>query len=312
MNDTYSRQHLSAETLQALLEGQLPAGEAGPAERHLAACARCSAEYEAFQVLFRELEELPSLAPSAGFSRRVMAKVVLAEPLSLAARIRGWAGVAAPSDHPSGEGLQDLVDGVLPARVAARMSAHLEGCHVCAHEAKALRGTVEALEGLGRFSPSEGFAARVMAQVTVPAPAPVRVADWKRAVGWLQGLVPQTRQAWAAVSGVALTPAVTLGLVLWTVFSHPTLTPGALVSFLGWKVTELAGVAWQAFSATALESAGLFKIYSMLGSLAGSPLTLAGLFTAMSVGTVAAVWVLYRNLIVHHPMDGRIAHAPLS
>ena len=30
------------------------------------------------------------------------------------------------------------------------------------------------------------------------------------------------------------------------------------------------------------------------------------------VGTVAAVWVLYRNLIVHHPMDGRIAHAPLS
>ena len=41
-----------------------------------------------------------------------------------------------------------------------------------------------ALEALGRFAPSEGFAARVMAGVRIPepaaAPAPAAVGSWDR------------------------------------------------------------------------------------------------------------------------------------
>jgi len=159
---------------------------------------------------------------------------------------------------------------------------------------------------------NEGFAARVMAQVRVPAPAPARVPEWRRALAWAASLMPHTRQAWAAVSGVALTPAVTLGLVFWTVFSHPTLTLDALVSFTWWKATEGAGLAWQAVASAATDSAGLFNLFSFFGSLALSPMAVAGLVAAFSLGSVAATWVLYRNLFAHHPMDARIAHAPLS
>lgn len=312
MNGHTHRQHLGAEALQALLEGELPHGERRTAEEHLASCPRCAAEMDAWRALFEGLSELPPLAPSPSFAQKVMAGVEIPERLPLAARVRAWLGAPERRAHPSGERLQDFVGGALPARKAAQVSEHLEGCAACAREAEAWRATFARLQTLERLAPSAGFADLVMARVHVPAPAPARVPEWRRALAWLGTLVPQTRQAWAAVSGVALTPAVTLGLVVWTVFSHPTLTLGSLASFAWWKATDLAAVAWQALASTAMESAGLFSIYSFLGSLPLSPAALAGAFAVLSLGTVTACWVLYRNLFAHHPMDGRIAHAPLS
>lgn len=305
-------EHLSAEVLQALLEGELPVAERARAEEHLGSCAGCAAELDGWRSLFERLDALPELAPSTAFTDRVMDGLVTAEPLPLAARIRARLGFAADSAHPSDERLQDFVERLLPARLAARVRTHLEACPACAEQAAAWRVTFARLQQLERFAPSEGFAGQVIAGVRVPIPAPACVPEWKRALRWVGGLVPQTRQAWATVSGVALTPAVTVGLVLWSVFSHPTLTPAALASFVWWKTSALVTVAWQALSARALESAGLFEVYSFFGSLAWSPAALAAAFVALSAGTVVAVWVLYRNLFASHPVDGQVAHASLS
>lgn len=312
MSQQSPTQHLSAEVVQALLEGELPVGERTRAEEHLASCALCAAETDLWRAVFQSLRDLPALAPSETFAERVMAGLVAPEPRSLAARVRTRLGLPASVSHPAQERLQSFAEGSLPARHAARVSTHLVGCPTCAGEAAAWRATFTALGRIERLAPADGFAERVMARVKVPAPAPARAADWKRALGWVAALVPQTRQAWATVSGVALTPAVTLGLVIWTVCSHPTLTPGALASFAWWKVSELAAAAWQATASVALESAGLFEVYSFLGSLALSPMALAGAFVSLSAGTVAATWILYRNLFVPHPVDGRVAHALVS
>jgi hypothetical protein len=117
-------------------------------------------------------------------------------------------------------------------------------------------------------------------------------------------MMPQTRQAWAALSGVALTPALATGLVLWSVFTHPSLTPGALASFSWWKASAFASTLWQTGSAAALETTGLFGIYSMLESIALTPAAAAGAFLTLSLGTVCAIWVLYKNLFANHPVDG--------
>ena len=111
---------------------------------------------------------------------------------------------------------------------------------------------------------------------------------------------------------MAVTPLATLGLLVWTLATHPTLTPGALAAFAWWKASELAGVAWQAVASTVVESSGLFEVYSFIGSLVSSPALLVLAFVAMSVGTVSAAWILYRNLVVTPPPDGRYAHASIS
>lgn len=306
--------HVSGETLQALLEGQLAAGEARLAEEHLAVCPRCAAEREAWQALFGGLSRLPALDAPADFHLRVMEGVRLRATPSLAARIAARIGGALRPAHPGLERLQDYLDGRLAVAQAARVERHLDGCAACAAEAARWRATFAELDALQRLAPAEAFADRVMARVRLPAPAVAAATAPRRAraLAWLGRAVPQTRQAWAALSGVALTPAVTLGLVLWTLVTHPTLTAGALASFAWWKATELAGAAWELASASLIESAGVFRLYAFLESMALSPTALAGGFLLLSAGTVAASWVLYRNLFSHHPMDGRIAHAPLS
>lgn len=309
MNERVPSTHLSAELMQALLEGELPQGERARVEEHAASCARCAAELDGWRTLFRTLGELPGLAPAEGFADRVMVGVA---PLPLAARVRGWLGVAAGPAHVDGPRMQDWLDGRLSARHAARVEEHLAACGACAREAEAWKGTFAALGRVERLAPTEGFSRRVMSQVRVPAPVPAPAPEWRRALGWARGFLPGSRRAWAAVSGVALTPAVTLGLVLWSVLSHPAITPGALASFAWWKATELSAAAWSVVSARALESGVVLQVYTMLGSLAVSPAVVAGAAVALCAGMLAASWVLYRNLVVAHPLDGQVAHASLS
>lgn len=306
-------QHPSAETIQAFLEGELPGGERSRIEEHLASCARCGEEVDGWRLLYAELDELPALRPSGDFARRVMEEVEVPRRLSLVARVRQALGSLLPDSDPHlpGERIQDLVEGVLPARQAARSRAHLDGCEQCAGRERSWRTVMEGLDALGHLEPSEAFAERVMAGVRVPAAAPTarKVPAWKQALAAAWGLVPKTRRAWAAVSGVAVTPAVIVGLVGYAVFSHPTLTLGALVSFAWWKATALATVLWDGVATMALESAGAFQLYSMFESLAAAPAAVAGGFLLFSAATAAAVWILYKNLIATHPVDGRISHA---
>ncbi len=316
MNDIHFHEHLSAEAVQALLDGALSPAERARAEEHVASCARCASEIDGWRDVFEDLEDLPTLAPAAGFADRVVAGIEAPEQLPWAARARAAlaARLAPDSGHADDGRLQDLAAGVLAARQETRLRSHLDGCAACASRAESWRTVLGHLDRLDRFAPSEDFAARVMAEVhvSVPATAPARVPEWRRMLARARRLVPQSRRAWAAISGVAVTPAATLGLVLWTVFTHPAITPAGLASFAWWKASELAGLAWAAATSRAMQSTEIFGLFSWIRSLALTPTALVAAFLVFSAGTVVAAWVLYRNLLNTHPVDAGYGHASLS
>lgn len=313
MKNRHHPQHLSAERIQALLDGVLSQDERAGVEAHLRSCPRCAGELDGWRALFDGIRDLPVLVPGRGFSDRVISGVTIHEPLPLTARVRQSLAAMlaeAAGHHVGGPTLQDFLDGLAPADVAARVQSHLAVCSTCAEEASEWRSVLSRLDDIPRFGPAEGFAERVMLEVRIPEAQALgqRVPEWRRVLGAVGRLVPKTRQAWAALSGVAVTPAVTAGLMLWTLFTHPTLTLGALASFTWWKITDLAAAAWQALASAALESSGVFSVFSLVESLPLSPMTLAGVFLALSLGTSLAAWVLYRNLLATGRPDSRYAH----
>lgn len=68
--------HLSADDLDAWIEGRLGSARAG----HLRHCAECRDLVERERALMELLGALPRLAPAAGFEDRVMARVRVPEP----------------------------------------------------------------------------------------------------------------------------------------------------------------------------------------------------------------------------------------
>ena len=324
MNTRHEHEHLSEERLQAFLDEELPRREHRLAEEHLRACARCSAELEAWRVLFSEIGKVPSLRPHEGFASRVMTRVQIPEPLSLGERIRARASAlvgGSVRDHVRPELLQDLVDGALPGRHAARIRQHLDGCATCTHEADRWAKVFGKLDTLPRHAPSPAFADLVMARVAVPeasttvegARAAVPADPLAVAARWIrkaQVLVPRTRRAWAALSGAAVTPLVTLGLVAYAVFSHAALTPGALLSYAWWQVSDLAAAAWGAGWGTIAQGLTSLGAQGLVETAASAPLALAAVFTAYSLLVVLALRVLYKNLVTARSVG--IRHAQIS
>jgi anti-sigma factor RsiW len=318
-------EHTSADRLQALLDGALPPRERARVEEHLAGCARCAEELDGWRLLFEELSALPRHAPAQGFQARVMASVALPSAAPLGERLRRRILALLPSprpEHPGSERLQDFLDGALPAGQAGRLVAHLDACEACASEADAWRAVYARLGALPELAPRAGFADRVMAAVRLtspamaetesraPAVAGLRLPDWRRALAVAGRVVPRvlpkTRRAWAALAGVAVTPAVTVGLVLYTLFSHPTLTPQALISFAIWKITELAAVTWGGLTALAFDAGQVVGVDALARSLFEAPVMLAGGALAYSFVCALALRVLYKNLW------GQRRHARLS
>jgi anti-sigma factor RsiW len=303
--------HLSAEQIQAFLEGDLPRDglESRRIEEHLMGCARCSAEVEAWRVLFADLRELaarPLPRPSPGFADRVMREVQVPAPL----REKRRSGFG--RRHLSGDVLQDLADGLVSPRRAARAHAHIRGCATCAGELDAWRDVMATLARVPRFSAREGFADRVMsalharpAAVARPARAPA-TAPWQGALAVARRaagrMVPRTRRAWAALSGIAVTPAAIFGLLLWVVFSHPTLTPQALASFAMWQISDFVAAGWSSLLANGpgfASGSAYDSIVQAFSTLAQSPLVLAGGALLYSAVAALALRVLYKNLIAH-------------
>jgi anti-sigma factor RsiW len=320
-----SHDHLSADRLQALLDDALPPRERARVEEHVAACARCTEDLEGWRLLFEDLSTLPRHTPASGFQSRVMASVALPTPAPFLERLGRRLLALLPSprpEHPASERLQDFLDGALPARQAARLAAHLDECGACASEADAWRAVFARLRDIEPLTPASGFDDRVMAQVRVPAAAAAKTAapvipglrlpDWRRGIALAGRMVPRvlprTRRAWAALAGVALTPAVTVGLVLYTVFSHPTLTPQALVSFAIWKATELASATWSALAALALDAGQVLGLDMLARSLFDAPVMLAGGVMAYSLVSALALRVLYKNLWGHR-RHARLSHS---
>jgi hypothetical protein len=90
---------------------------------------------------------------------------------------------------------------------------------------------------------------------------------------------------------------VTAALVIYTVFSHPTLTPQALASFVVWKLNDLFAAGWSALASTALEGAQLMGVDSFVRAFLDAPWVVAGGALLYSVVSVLALRVLYKNLL---------------
>lgn len=322
MSDIHDR-HPSEERLQAFLDGDVPARERRRLEKHVASCPRCSDELATWRHLFEDLDALSSHRPSVDFQARVMAGVRVPEDLPWAARAKARLAAlvpAATTRHLPADVLQDVADGALGARAAARAMAHLEGCAVCEAELRSWTGVIDQLSALQQLAPPDGFADHVMGRWATTtsrvgaakAPAVAARRRWTRAWAGAKRLLPRTRRAWAAVSGAAVTPAVVLGLVLWTVFSHPTLTPQALASFAFWQLSDLAVTAWSALVSGALGLARITNLDGLVATMLDAPFVTAFAFTAYAVAFLAAARILYKNLIDRRSPGHRYASASVS
>ncbi len=293
--------HLTAQQIQALLDGQLSDGEFADAQEHVVFCARCHADLEAWQLLYAELGGLAEIGPSSDFAARVLEHLPpQEEAVSWRQRVRSWIAVRGRGamEHLSPVRLQDYIEGLVPARQVARIEAHLSGCTACRSDVAAWQGLFEGLGTLQSMEPAEGFYERVMAQhrvlqlIEAWEPAAARISAFAR----VKRLMPRTRRAWAAVAGLAMPPLTIGSVLLFEVFSNPALTPAYLASFLSWKVAELGTALGSALMDGVVESAAAFQVYAVVDFLSGSPLiALAGavVFAALSA---SAAWILYANL----------------
>ena len=145
-----------------------------------------------------------------------------------------------------------------------------------------------------------------MAQVRLPEPAPARVALARRLAIHVRALAgPRRRKAWVAAAGVALAPAITVGLIAYTVFSHPLVTVGSLATFVWLKGSAVAAALGGGVVTSLTQSATLFRAWTTLGTLISSPAAAGAALLAFSALTLTAVWVLYATCSRPLPMPSR-------
>lgn len=330
MSDEPTIRHLSADRIQALLDGELPSREATAAEEHASSCARCRSELVAWRLVYAELGELPRVEPSAEFRERVLAEVNVGVPIL--ERLKGWLGArrkaaAGTLGHLSPERLQDYVEGLLPAGQMARVESHLDACDRCRRQEAVWRSLVGGLESLPGLQPSPAFAARVMAAVRVPEPlaagAPSSERRTAAALGtWLDALrplgaavvamgrrlQPRTRRAWTLLGAAASAPAAMAMAAAWWVASNPLLSAGSLLTFLRWKVSEAGGALGRGLASAFLDSSLATQGYALAEQVGGSTSTVAGGVAVFCVLTVLSLFVLYRNVIATRPVEHGHVH----
>lgn len=182
--------HLSAELMQAFLEGEIPTRDVASVEEHLSACARCSAEVDGWRVLFEDLGDLSSHRPHEGFADRVLSRVTppVRVPLAVRVRDRVEAGLVGPvEDHVSAEAAQDFLEGLLGPRRSRRIEQHLDICVRCSNEVDAWALVHRDLDTLATFRPRDGFAEQVMASVEIREQLPLAARLRRRAAGLVRG-----------------------------------------------------------------------------------------------------------------------------
>jgi len=303
--------HLSAESMQALLDGELPRREAASLRAEIASCPRCSSEFEAWEMLFDDLGELPLLAPSEHFQDAVLDRLPTAEQRPALAGLFGRRDAGA---HATADELLEHLDGRLAARSARRLDEHLAACGSCRSEMEDFHQVVTRLEGLEPLAPSPGFGEAVLARLRIEQMAAVAMAPttrWGHVVAWARAHKPSTSRGWAAALGMGTAPAVVAALVIHTVFSFEQVTLGSLLSFVGFKLSGWwsTGLAW--LEGWAGSVPGLARGLDVLQILGTSPTLMAAIAALSSATVLGAAWILYRNLIVPSGEEGRYAQVSL-
>lgn len=297
------RAHIDVEVLQSLVEGELEERARPKVEAHLQGCARCAAEMEGWRLLFEELRDLPALEPSARFRERVLERL----PLRASQRAPFWTRVRQllpgvgrqGSGHLSPARAQDFLEGLLPAGVHHRVEAHLSACAECAREVSSWSGFLENLSEIPRFRPSVGFGEGVLRELRErTVPAAVRSPRWPdRLRAAIAALVPSTRGGRAVAAGVLTAPVLGLVALFGAVLAHPLLGPLELVAFLSWRTSDLLRSAFEWAMQHASGSRVLLQAASIWEALFSSPAVAVSLLGAVWLTTMAAAWILYRNVV---------------
>ena len=303
--------HLTSERIQDFLDQRLPPKEEAEVQEHLSSCRECQSEIEGWSLLFSDLGSLAELDPGPAFTQEIL-QAVPAKPQT------GWIGGLLGARkarklndaHILPGNFQDYLEGLIPAQPAARLEAHLKACPSCRDELREWEGTLGTFKGLDHFAPEPGFAQRVMAQVRVPTPQPL--GHWQSvrggALSWVRRMLPKTRHGWAVAGGVASTPTITIGALIFLVFSRPLLTAGNVSTYLYWKASAVFGPAFNSVSDTVMSSAAVSWISSALGVFAEFPVLVGCCGLVISLLSAGSLWVLYKNLIVSSS-DDRYARA---
>jgi hypothetical protein len=164
---------------------------------------------------------------------------------------------------------------------------HLDRCQACVEQVRSEREIAEVIAGLPLMAPSEGFADRVMASVSVPDPFAIRSLQATR-----RRLFATPRSFARAASLILLLAGSMLGSVLWSLTHQATLAAiGAWFLAQGGQALWLSvqGVAstfieqpWYSTVRGLLDNPGRLALYSGLLSLVylGGLLALRRLLTA--------------------------------
>ena len=99
-----------------------------------------------------------------------------------------------------------------------------------------------------------------------------------------------------------------VGLVVWAVFSHPTLTMGSLASFLFWQLADVSMALFGGLASTLAQSVDLLGARSLLRAAAAAPMMVAVGVLGYSMLCALALRVLYKNLFVNRSLRDRYAH----
>jgi predicted anti-sigma-YlaC factor YlaD len=195
--------------------------------------------------------------------------------------------------HPAAESLEAYAEGVISPPDRAVVESHLLGCPRCDGVVDEWRSLFQALSTLPRFTPSAGFAERVLTLVRIPEPWHARAAA--SVARWL----PRSTRGWALAAAFLALPIVTGGMFMTWLLSKSYVTTHGLWVFVTDRFATaieslLTGIltflmqtdvaAWAARSAgTILETGGARGF----GALAGG----------IALLIVICAWVLYTNLL---------------
>ena len=188
---------------------------------------------------------------------------------------------------PTNHFTADDLDSFHTEALSSEMQLHLETCDDCRHLVVLDRQVLAMMNRLPSLGPRDGFADRVMAQVTIGSPAPVPMLSYPRL----------TRPRIAALTALA---AGMVASVAWSAVNRALLE--------GWLDRTSAGL-WNV--ATSLWQQGLSLLatqpwYDSMREVSGEPVRLAAI-AALAIGLYATGIFALRRLVT--PSSGSVSDA---
>ncbi|HUR93944.1 MAG TPA: hypothetical protein VMY76_05145 [Gemmatimonadales bacterium] len=189
----------------------------------------------------------------------------------------------------------DDIDAWLAGALAPAAQGHLDHCPDCQERAETEREITVLLGALPLLSPAAGFADRVMARVSVPAPHAVGTLDLLK-----QRILASRRNVAIAASLLVLLLGSMAGSVVWTLGHQET-----LAAFGGWLSAQAGQAAWLGVRGVASNFIEQ-PWFAALKSLAASPGRL-GLASTLAMLTYVAGILAFRRLLALPTQQ--VAHA---